>query len=197
MKARENPFRSECVEAVGYRFVDGGSWHGLMGRLGELEYRAAIVGPDGSGKSTLLDELAPRLVDQGFSVKRLFLNDESPRPALAALSDEASDDEASDSEVSDKGIVLFDGADLLGRLEWGRFKRATKRAAGLIITSHRPGLLPTVIECRTTPEVFEEIVAELLNGRQECLPHKNLYEKHNGNVRDMLRELYDIYAAMA
>jgi len=26
--ARQNPFRSECVEAVGYRFVDGGSWEG-------------------------------------------------------------------------------------------------------------------------------------------------------------------------
>ena len=71
MNARENPFRTECVHRVRYRFVDG-TWDGLMARLKKLDCRAALVGPDGSGKTTLLDELAPRLERLGFRVHRFF-----------------------------------------------------------------------------------------------------------------------------
>jgi len=197
MNARDNPFRSECVEAVGYRFVDGGSWEELMARLVELDCRAALVGPDGSGKSTLLDELAGRLADVGFAVKRLFLNDERVlRCGPARTSVQAGRLKEVMAELSGDEIVLFDGADLLGRLAWARFKRRSRRAAGLIVTSHRAGLLPMLVECRTTPELLHDVAAELLGSGGLGLRDRTdaLFEEHRGNVRDALRALYDIHA---
>ena len=209
-----------------------GTWDGLLRRLRELDYRAAIVGSDGSGKTTLLEDLAPRLADLDFTVKRLFLNDQgvlrsrteaatraSRDPSLTlrmtgsgvnALHCHSERNEESlgralaasptrfTSELGGDDIVLFDGADLMSRLAWARFKRRTRRAAGLIVTSHRPGVLPTLIECRTTPELLDDIVVQILGdgaGLGE-LPHR-LFEKHQGNLRDALRELYDMYSASA
>jgi len=226
MNARENPFRTECVEQVRYRFLDG-TWAGLMARLKDLDYRAALVGPDGSGKTTLLEELAPRLTELGFGVRRLFLNDEGrlqtsasggpdcvraapegpqeerPTPRLLSLRDP--DEVGATREaltsflagLSERDVVLFDGADLMGRLGWLRFRRRARKAAGLVITSHRPGMLPTLIDCSTTPELLDGIIVDLLgkdyDGARERLPRR-LLEKHEGNVRNALRELYDTYA---
>jgi hypothetical protein len=67
----------------------------------------------------------------------------------------------------------------------------TRRAGGLVITSHRPGLLPTLFECTTSPELLAEIVGELSGADLEA---GELYERHRGNVRDALRELYDRWA---
>jgi len=190
MKARNNPFRTERVLTVRYRLLDG-TWDVLMERLAARDYRAAVVGPDGSGKTTLLEDLEPRLAECGFGTKWLRLCDERrtfPRGALARFFD----------ELGRGDVILFDGADLMGRLAWSRFRRRARAAAGLVITSHRPGRMPTLIECRTTPELLEDIVVHILGdgaGLGE-LPHR-LFEKHRGNLRDALRELYDMYSATA
>jgi hypothetical protein len=186
MKARDNLFRSERVESLSYRFQDG-DWAGLMKRLEALSYRAAIVGPHGAGKTTLLNQLAPRLAEAGFRIKHLFLNDQShpiDRATLRAWCD----------GLSRETVVLLDGADLMSRMAWWRFRRASQRAAGLIVTSHRAGLLPTLIECRTTPELLDELLAELLGEPRQNMQHAERFDKHRGNLRDVLRELYDIYA---
>ena len=192
MRARENPFRTERVHRVRYRFVDG-TWDGLMARLKELDYRAALVGPDGSGKTTLLEELAPRLAHVGFGARRLFLNDQK-RSFPKVFTDQFF------ATLDANDIILFDGADLMGRLAWLRFRRRARKAAGLVITSHRPGILPTLIDCSTTPELLGGIIVDLLgkdyDGRRERLPRR-LLEKHEGNVRNALRELYDIHAGIA
>lgn len=188
MKARENPFRAERMDGIRYRFVES-AWPALMARLEALGYRGAILGPDGSGKTTLLDELAPRLAGAGFSVKRLFLNREEPRFPAGFV-------EAFAGGLGPDDAILFDGADLLGRPAWRRFRRLTARAGGLVVTSHRRGLLPTLIRCRTTPGLLIELVEELL-GRAEPGWHarlRRLHRRHRGNVRDAIRELYDRWA---
>jgi hypothetical protein len=225
MKARRNPFRSERVEGVRFRFLGDGTWDGLMARLAELGYRGAIVGSDGSGKTTLLDELAPRIAGAGFGVRRLWLNDEgvlslgdlSCGPATRRTVAEVGDLghfrphggrlqqppsarvalERFFAELGENDVVLFDGADLLGRLGWARFMRRAMHAAGLVVTAHRRGLLPTLIECGTTRELLAGIVGELLGERvagEAASRAAGLFEKHKGNVRDALRELYDIWA---
>ncbi|MFH1730528.1 MAG: hypothetical protein ABIF82_02615 [Planctomycetota bacterium] len=205
MKARKNPLRTECVHQVRYRFLDG-TWDGLMARLLELNYRAAVVGPDGSGKTTLLEELAPRLERLGFRVHRFFLNDEQrripeawfePAPPARRAGLQATSPNA---HLDENDIILLDGADLMSRLAWLRFRRRARQAAGLVITSHRPGMLPTLIDCSTTPELLDGIIVDLLgtdyDGRRERLPFL-LFKKHKGNVRNALRELYDIHAGIA
>ena len=188
MKARDNPFKTDRVLGVRYR-LQGGTWGELLARLKKLDYRAAIVGPKGAGKTTLLEDLEPMLTGLGFRVRCLRLDRETrsfPRGFLKNLL----------AALDRRDLLLFDGAEQMSRFAWQRFKTRSKSAGGLVITSHRSGMLPTLIECATSPELLAEIIVELLG----CGPQAPreaagmLYAKHGGNLRDALREMYDLYA---
>ncbi len=187
MKARDNPFSADRVLRIRYCPL-GITWPELLERLKALEYRAAVVGPHGSGKTTLLEDLEPHLRALGFTPARLRLTEEEnsfPPDALRRFI----------TELNMRDVVLFDGADLMRPRSWARLKRKTSRAGGLIITSHRPGLLPTLIECRTTPQLLGYIAAQLAGA--DALPSDlifHLFDKHNGNLREALRHLYDLWA---
>jgi len=188
MKAKDNPFAVERVQAIRYRPLNT-TFDRLLARLHELNYRAAITGPEGSGKTTLLEDLGQTFREKGIRTKVVFVNDTSSfdSPSCRRLLADLSRDQ----------IVLLDGADLIRRSDWSLLKRHTiTHAYGLIVTSHRRGLLPTLIECLTSPALLREIVAELQpQGRTldaEFLD--KLYERHQGNLRACLRDLYDLYA---
>ena len=72
MRARDNPFRVERVDHVGYR-LPGRTCEELLARLAALGYRAAILGEEGRGKTRLLEELAERLPKRGFTPRWLRL----------------------------------------------------------------------------------------------------------------------------
>jgi hypothetical protein len=189
MKARDNPFKTDRVLGVRYRLRDR-TWEELLGRLKRLNYRAAIVGPNGAGKTTLLEDLEPRLAGLGFTVRCLRLDRETrsfPRGFLKDLF----------AALDERDLLLFDGAEQMSRFAWASFKTRSKRAGGLVITSHRRGMLPTLIECATSSELLDEIIAELLGATPQAPREttEKLYAKHNGNLRDALREMYDMYAA--
>jgi hypothetical protein len=61
---------------------------------------------------------------------------------------------------------------------------------------HRPGRLPTLWECRTSSRVLSDIMAELLVGYRLSPPADpaDLFWKHEGNLREALRECYDLMA---
>lgn len=191
MRARDNPFRSDRVLAVRYRLLHG-TWEDLFAQLEALGFRAAIVGPQGSGKTTLLEDLKPRLEAGGFSVRELRLDTESPSFEPEFLEDLF-------ATLGSHEVILFDGAEQLKWAEWVRFERRSRAAAGLVITSHRPGLLPTLLETTTTPELLRGLVDQILGDRaaelRPLLP--GILERHRGNVRESLRELYDHFAAVA
>lgn len=191
MKAKDNPFAVERVHALRYRPLET-TFDEILRRLHELSYRAAIIGAEGSGKTTLLEDLQGMLDQKGLRTSLVFVNDISPldSPTCRRLL----------SELTRDQIVLLDGADLIRRDDWAFLKRHTiTHARGLIITSHRRGLLPTLIECSTTPALLTEIVGELLPPHRNIVtePLDRLYERHQGNLRDCLRELYDFYAGLS
>ncbi len=188
MKARDNPFAMERIAAIRYRPL-GTTFDQLLTRLHELNYRAAITGPEGSGKTTLLEDLGQIFRAKGTRTTFVFVIDTSSfdSPACRRLLADLTRDQ----------IVLLDGADLIRRSDWSLLKRHTiTHAYGLLITSHRRGLLPTLIECATSPALLREIVAKLQpRGRPLTTEFlNNLYERHHGNLRACLRELYDLYA---
>ncbi|HVR84286.1 MAG TPA: hypothetical protein VMU54_08245 [Planctomycetota bacterium] len=189
MRARDNPFRSDRVLSVRYR-LECGTWEELLERFDALGRRAAIVGPQGSGKSTLLEDLAPHFRDRGGSVCPLRLDAGLPRFEKEFLHDFL-------ASLTPRSVIFFDGAEQLGRMAWSRFERRSRMAGGLLVTLHRPGRLPTLLETRTSPELFDSLVRQILGDRagevRSLMPR--LYEKHGGNLRDALRELYDHYAA--
>ena len=184
MNARDNPFATDRVLRIRYR-PQGWTWEQLLSRLADLDYRAAIVGPEGHGKTTLLEDLGERLRQQGHGVKELRLSRERPTFQRAFLKDFF-------AGVSGGDVLMFDGAEQLGRLAWWDFLRRSRRARGLVITSHRAGLLPTLVECQTDAPLLCGIV-ETLHPASASDPGAihTLFSRHDGNVRAALRELYD------
>lgn len=188
LRARENPFATAHVLKVRYRLRDH-TWDGLLDNLQRMHYRAAIVGPEGAGKTTLLEDLQPFIEALGFQVTWLRLTRDQPRFALGALA-------RLTTTLTPRHIILFDGAEQLGWWRWWRFRWCARRAGGLIITSHRPGLLPTLLNCRTSEELLADILSTLLHEPAELLRPRAalLHRKHRGNIRDALREMYDAWA---
>ena len=191
MRARDNPFATARVHQIRYRLPDGLTWEELLARLKSMNWRGAIVGPEGAGKTTLLEDFEPRLRQRGFELVWLRLTREEPRLPSTTLAQLAS--------LHARHIILFDGAEQLRRWTWWRFLRRVRRTGGLLVTSHRPGLLPTLLECKTGPELLAEIVANLLDKTPETCRAQagSLYHKHQGNLREALRELYDVWSAQA
>ncbi|MCX5645387.1 MAG: hypothetical protein NTZ17_12040 [Phycisphaerae bacterium] len=188
MKARDNPFAVERVHTIRYRPLHT-TFDRLLVRLHELNYRAAITGPEGSGKTTLLEDLQRVFQGKGVKTNLVFVNDAShfDSPACRRLL----------SGLTRDQIILLDGADLIRRSDWSLLKRHTiTHAYGLVITSHRRGLLPTLIECSTTPALLREIVTDLQPQSRTLTTEflDSLYDRHQGNLQACLRELYDVYA---
>lgn len=184
MRARDNPFTAQRILSIRYR-LSGLTWEELLARLEALRFRAALVGPHGHGKTTLLEDLGARLAGRGFRVRTVTLHQGDRQ--LDALQRRTLF-----HNLDPWDILLLDGAEQLGRLSWFEVRVRTQAAGGLVITSHWPGLLPTLHECRTTPGLLAEIVGELA-GTEMRAGAEDLLDRHGGNVRDALRELYDVY----
>ena len=189
MRACDNPFATSRLLSVRYEFPEGRAGT-LLARLDRLRYRAAIVGPHGTGKTTLLEDLEKPLARLGFRVTHLRLDAEHRRFPLRCLSQLAATLDARD-------LVCLDGAEQLDCVRWMMFRWRTRRAGGVLITSHRPGLLPTLIECTTSPALLDGIMSRLApqTGGVRTPTPEDLFARHHGNLRDALRELYDVYAA--
>ena len=177
MRARDNPFASDRVESLRYRLPDGLTWDDLLQRLADLHFRAALVGPHGRGKTTLLEDLAPRLTNRGFRVRTVTLRQDERKVDWQRFRGLGPDD-----------ILFLDGAELLGRLAWLRVRFHCRQAGGLIVTSHHPGLLPTLLQCETTPELLAGLVRELTGQELET---GDLFTRHSGNLRQAFWEMYD------
>ena len=79
MRARDNPFAVDRIHTIRYR-PQNGTLADLLKRLKELNYRAAVIGPEGSGKTTLLEDLERAFAGQGVKTRMVFVNDASPLP---------------------------------------------------------------------------------------------------------------------
>ena len=184
----DNPFASHRVEGLAFRF-NGLGLSGLRQRLEEMGGRSAIVGPKGSGKTTLLEELATTLPGEPVKV-RIEGGCRHPwRTVRAQLP----------SRVTSNHVMLVDGAEQLGPIGWRLLLRATRHARSFVATLHRPGRLPTLIECRPHHALLCDLVEELTPVDAPALIPglEELFQRHDGDIRLCLRELYDMYAGRA
>ncbi len=190
MKARDNPFSTDRVLGVRYQLLHD-DWPGLLARLARMDYRAAIVGPHGVGKTTLLEDLQEKLDARGMPSVSLRLDADHRAFERRALDDAF-------ARVTPQHVICFDGAEQLTPFAWLRFKRRARGARGLIITSHKSGLLPTLIECGTSVELLDDIIRRLAPAAAaDAAPTAGeLFQKHHGDLRLALREMYDWYAGL-
>jgi GTPase SAR1 family protein len=182
MKARENPFRVDRVLTIRYQ-PQGWTFDELLTRLEQLHYRAALVGPEGAGKTTLLEDLSGHLAKRNLQAKYLRL-DRDQRSFDSAMLEQFF------VQLTDRDVICFDGCEQLSDRAWRRFLKRSERAGGLIITTHQPGRLPTLVECSTSPGLLREIVERLI-GPNHSIDMNALHTRHRGNLRDALRDLYD------
>jgi hypothetical protein len=187
LRARDNPFAVQRVHAIRYRLA-GVTWEELLERLAALDFRAALVGPHGHGKTTLLEDLGARLAERGFQIRTATLRQGERRLGPVRSS-------ALFRDPDPRDLLLVDGAEQLDPLSGWTLRLRSRAAAGLIVTSHRPGLLPTLHECRTTPELLAGIVADL-SGAADGEEVAELFARHGGDLRLALRELYDRSAGL-
>jgi hypothetical protein len=178
-RARDNPFAVHRVLRERYR-LSSPEWQALMAGLARLGWRAAIVGPHGSGKTTLLEDLAGRL-EQRWRIHLLRFNAARRIPGCLARWNEGD-------------FVLCDGAEQLSLFDWRRLAHRASRAAGLVITTHHAGRLPTLRLCETSPELLRSLAASLGEPLSvgECA---ELHARHDGNLRAALGELYNRWAS--
>lgn len=184
--ASANPFASRFIDALPFRMPDS-EVSELCTRLNALGGRAAIVGPHGSGKTTLLERLGRELAGAGWTVYRYRtterdsgIHDVTSRPFCS------------------QDAVLLDGAGHIQPLLRRRLLRHMKGAGRLVTTEHRIGRLPCLYRCETSLALLDALVKELAPAiAMEVRPHAHdLYDRHDGNIRDVLRGLYDHCACL-
>lgn len=189
IRAKDNPFAVDRWQSVGF-IPQSETIDQLADRFRQLDHIAAIVGPHGAGKTTLLEHLEAYLRDRGAPTAKLFLNlgTKLPWPQITTCI----------RTIPSNGVLFFDGASHLPRWRFWQLKRAVARQhIGLVITSHTEGRLPTLTHCRPNPNLLKTIVCHLLDGDQifEESYLEEIFDQHNGNIRNCLWHLYDDYAA--
>lgn len=191
--AKRNPFATENVTRIPFRFEQG-NWVSHLGYLRELDYRGAIVGPQGSGKSTLLCELERQLAaiaERETSYLFIPLDKLEQKQILASALSE---------NLAGK-ILLVDGIERLSVLDRLSLFRASRDASGLIVTAHRPlrlppFRLPTWIRTQTSELVLDYVLSELRMDAPDVRAAGQMsYHKRKGNLREVLRDLYDRHSA--
>jgi len=172
------------MDRLGFR-LQGTSWDGLFDRLRALGNCGAILGPHGHGKTTFLDAFEAEFVARGHRVQRFFLNDASPRlPDMLQFADDE--------------VVILDGAERLSWPLWRRFLWHARHARGIVITVHAGRRLPVLFTCTTSLPLMDNLLRELW---PEAPAHvrddaRDLFHRHDGNLRSVFRALYDCCGGM-
>lgn len=184
----ENPFSVQRIDAIDYRLSDT-TWAEVYSRLRDLDYRAAVVGPHGTGKTTFLDSLGNLLETHGLETRHVFINSDCRGPQRPIRR------ELGVCRRPDT-ILVIDGAEQLGRWAWWRTKRSSREFAGLVISTHTQGRLPTLLHTSTTIALLRSLVEDLAPDQaaelDPLLP--GLFDRFDGNIRLCLLQLFDLFA---
>lgn len=190
---QDNPFcaRRLCPGTIPYLFPAGQNVPTLLERLRQNGWWGQIVGAHGSGKSSLLATLIPAIGQAGRQVRLVELHDRQRMLPPEVYRGEA---------ISPESVLVVDGYEQLSR--WSRLRTrhyCRRRHCGLIVTAHAPVGLPDLFRTSPTFQAVQDVVGRLLQGRPIPWSSQELrdrFERHQGNVRELLFELYDLYEKM-
>jgi hypothetical protein len=183
----DNPFATCWTRpgAIEFHFPKGQSAAGLIAQLAAQQWRGAIVGPHGSGKSTLLESLKPALRAAGFHVHAITLQNGQRRlPSVFGAG------------LRERGaIAVIDGFEQLGWPHRLKLHYVCRRArVGLIVTSHSPTHIPTLIRLAPDANLVQRLVVGLSARVSTLITSAHVVASHafhGGNVREVFFDLYD------
>jgi len=196
-RRRTNPFATRWVRpgVIPFYFADGPNAAALVEKLSESRWRGAIIGRHGSGKSTLLAALIPFIESAGHPVRMISLHDRQrslPAEFTRLI-------HGNDGSIRSTMLVV-DGYEQLG-WQARRQLRATCRRneCGLLVTAHRAsaaGGLPILYCTQASLETVQHLVKHELPSHGGLIEPRDVataFEAHQGNVRETLFALYDLF----
>jgi hypothetical protein len=204
----DNPFATCWTKpgALSFHFQNGQSATGLIARLASRNWIAEITGPHGSGKSTLLATLKPALLAAGCRIYAIALRD-SQRRLSSVQWDFVFDQVARAQPTTQIGsaklnpshlepsLLVIDGFEQLGLLQRARLRtRCRRQRVGLLVTSHAPTGLPTLMHLAPDRCLVERLVAQLCADASTDVTNADVaasYACHGSNVREIFFDLYD------
>jgi hypothetical protein len=93
-------------------------------------------------------------------------------------------------------MLLIDGYEQLGFSSRFLLKRRCRRKGwGLVITSHRSGVLPPLFETGVTLELANRVIQEILGENAGVVSQQEIsdsFVRHEGNLREVFFDLYDL-----
>ena len=140
------------------------------------------------GKSTLLADLAGQLRLRGRTVLATTLRKGCRRLPAGFLAAASS---------GPRTQLVIDGFEQLGW--WHRWQVEACswwRNSGLLVTTHRHCQLPVLAELAPDLRTVQNLVYDLLQGDRTVVTDNDVaasFARHNGNVREILFDLYDRY----
>jgi hypothetical protein len=196
MPIAENPFCTRRIRpgSVEYFFPAGVAVEDLIDRLRRNCWQGEIVGPHGSGKSALLARLFAAVEQAGRKPVLFELHDGQRR-----LPNDWTEN-IKLPQVSAPPLIVVDGYEQLSL--WNRFflkRYCRRRNIGLLVTSHVPTGLPEIFKTTASLEIARQIVEQLMQNQPMKIPPEiiaDLFALHNGDIREMLFDLYDLYERM-
>ncbi len=186
-----NPFCASRLRpgTIDYVFERGKSLEQLVDALEANAWHGQITGGHGTGKSTLLAALTPAMEGRGRLVKSITLvagQRHLPREFISSLRLSAG-----------LGVAVVDGVEQLhfwNRLLLNRFCQT--QGVGLVVASHRSADLPSLHETAVDETRAWSVVQRLQNGFPPRIQSGDLVQRlaqHQGNLREALFDLYDLY----
>lgn len=186
-----NPFATCWTRpgAIPFHFPSDQSAERLVEKLAAQKWRGAIIGPHGIGKSTLLESLKPLLAGAGKQIHAIGLHDGQrylPTGFWHVIRH---------AHEAKHELIIIDGYEQLAWLERFQLSRRCHRAgAGLMVTSHSPVRVPTLLQLAPDRRLVEQLVAELCAKVSNPVTRADVdasHAIHGSNVRDIFSELYD------
>jgi hypothetical protein len=190
--AQSNPFATRWTRPGAIQFDFGGrsTIDGLVDRLAESDWRAAIVGAHGSGKSTLVATLLPAIESAGRRVTLVRLHDGQRRFCESPCRID---------RLEPASLLVIDGYEQLGRLRRWRLAAQCRRiGCGLLVTSHHKCGLPVLFRTEPNLSLVQRLVERCLPPHEDRIRSSDIehaWRRHGGNVREVLFELYDVFEA--
>ena len=190
MNDSANPFSTRRVRpgAVDFHFADGETCRSLLERLRRNDWWGEIIGAHGSGKSSLLALLAAAIERDGRHTVSIELHDGRRRLPLKLRQL---------GRPAAPTVVVVDGYEQLGYWSRFRLKRfCRRRRLGLVVTAHATVGFPELFRTVSDTSLAWLLVDRLMQSYQRLLCKQDVfeaYERQEGNIREMLFDLYDVY----